>query len=50
MGADCLGGAWRMRDAVAKDTGAMPLDKKFDGSNLNDKQFEGPKAPNVEKR
>jgi hypothetical protein len=39
--ADCCLGPQFTRDAIAKSTGAMPLNKEFDGSNVNDKKFEG---------
>lgn len=39
MARDCM--------SIAQSTGAMPLEKKYDGPSLNDEQFEGPEAPNV---
>jgi hypothetical protein len=44
----CLSAAQKkVGDAISKSTGAMPLDKKFDGSSVNDNEFEGAYPPNV---
>ena len=46
MASCCLGSQYP-RNSVAKSTGAMPLDKKFDGPSKNDNQFEGAYPPSV---
>lgn len=48
MASCCMSGAQRRSgNSVVASTGAMPLDKKFDGPSINDNQFEGAYPPNV---
>lgn len=42
MGSDCR--------SIVQASGAMPIDKKFDGPSISDVKYEGQPAPNVGKR
>ena len=44
MGADCLGNQYRARDSIAKKTGAIPINPKFEGKS-SDSAMYGDKTP-----
>lgn len=48
MGADCLGGQYKTKNSQAKETGAMPIDPKFEGKAANSAEY-GDAAPSQEK-
>jgi len=39
MGADCLGNQYRAKDSVAKNTWAMPLSRKFEGTGSDSTMY-----------